>query len=386
MAFVRSIEIIHRYGLFSVVLLLCGCLSACDTGNAAAAERDPSQFPLNLEPSPDDDGTVRPSAGALKAFEISVVGDADDMDRTMVPAVVMLKDTSMSAVVAPIEGRIETIHVAEGQRVVAGAALATIRSPELIHLKAELRSATARLELAQDRMARQQRLTDDGVAIAAEVSAARSALQEAQSDVARTRDVLRSIGSSQAETLTLRAPRDGVVVNRQAIVGDTVGPDSAPLMFVGDTTDLWLVAHVFEGDLERVVPDSSVHVHLPGGVGETRGRIARIGEVVETSLRRAPVWIELEDVTGMRPGMMGQAGLRLRADSSLRLPPHAVLLGDTGHYRVWVEVGEGAYQPRQVVVGQTRHGLVEVMSGLHAGERVVTKGALLLDASASMRL
>lgn len=367
-----------------LLILLSAGFAACNNGNTASHEVGPEQ--LSIPPPAAPDGIVRPPEASLKAFEVSTVDDADDMDRTMVPAVVTLKDSAVSAVVSPVTGRIEAVHVVEGERVQKGDILATVRSPELINLRAELRGANARLGLARDVMQRQLELQKDGVAVASEISAARSALSEAESDVARLRDVLRSIGSSKTETLTLRARRDGVVMSRRALVGDAVGPDEEPLMFVGDTGALWLVAQVFEGDLERVVPESSVRVHLPGGVGETRGRVVRVGDVVETALRRAPVWVELDDVAGLRPGMMGQAGLRLRADSSLRLPPNAVLLRDTGEYRVWVEVEEGAYEPRPVVVGQTRHGLVEVMSGLKAGERVVTKGALLLDASASMRL
>lgn len=359
-----------------------GCKQSDATlpGSDHVVEETPSSMVI------EEDGLVRPSVKALKAFEVSTVGDAEDMEHMMAPAVVALKDTAVSAVVSPVEGRVETLHVVEGQRVLEGERVATIRSPELINLKAELRSAQARLELARDIMARQEQLSEDGVALAAEVSAARSALSEAESDVARLRSVLRSVGSSNTETLSLYSQRDGVVLSRQAVIGDSVGPNEDALMIIGDTQDLWLIAHVFEGDLERIVPDSSVRVHLPGGVGESSGRIARVGEVVETSLRRAPVWIELENAEGLRPGMIGQAGLQLRTDSSLRLPPTAVLLDEHGVYRVWIEAEEGAYRPREVVVGQTRHGLVEVMSGLNPGERVVTKGALLLDASASMRL
>ena len=366
-------------------LVLFATLVACGDGPPAPA-------PPSAEPEPSghirvgDDGSVQLSPLAMRGLEISEVGEADDTDRAMVPAVVELKDTAVSAVVSPVQGHVEVLHVVEGQRVREGDVLATVRSPELINLKAELRAAQARLTFAQDVKARQSRLVEDGVAVAAHVSEARSHLAEAESDVARLRGVLRSVGSTTDETLPRNARRAGVIVTRTARTGDTVGPGEDPLMLIGDTADLWLVAHVFEGDLERVLPDSRVRVHLPGGVGETGGTIVRIGEVVEPPLRRAPVWIELDEVASLRPGMMGQAGLRLRADPALRLPPTAVLLDETGVYRVWVEEDEGRFRAREVVAGHTRHGLVEVKRGIAAGERVVTRGALVLDASASMRL
>lgn len=370
--------------VLTLVLSVPLCVQGCKNGDAAPAASVDAQ---NIQAYDDAaTGIVRPAAAAAHAFEFALAGEADDTDRAMVPAMVTLRDNAVSAIVSPVEGRIETLYVVEGQRVAAGDVLATIRSPEMINLRAELRGANARLALARDGAARQEKLSEDGVAIAAEVAAARSALSEAEADVARLRRLLATMGRGSQERLELRASRDGVVLSRPAVVGDAVGPGEPPLMQIGDTSDLWVVAHVFESDLSRVIPDASARVHLPGGVGELRGRVHRVGDVVDASLRRAPVWIELDDASGVRPGMRGLAGLKLTTDAALRLPPQAVLLGDDGQYRVWVEVEPGAYAPRPVVVGQTRLGLVEVISGLTPGEKVVTRGALLLDASASMRL
>lgn len=364
-------------------LIFALAVSAC--ANPSTQDAPPTSD-LQVADPEDPYGTVRPPESALKAFEVAIVGEADDTDRTMVPAKVQFRDAATSAVVSPIEGRVEAIYVTHGQVVQQGDPVADIRSSELLDLQSSLREAQARQKLAKDTLARQERLAQDGVGIPAELIQAQTEVHNASNEVSRIRSVLKNIGSSRAKTLTLYAPRDGVVLDRNVVIGDAVGPDTGALMRIGDTQALWLVAHIFDGDLGRVVHDSRVRIHLPGGLDSTYGNILRVGEVVDTSMRRAPVWIELDDTEGLRPGMMGQAAIKLRGDSAMRLPPTAVLLTESGDYRVWVEVEEGAYQPRKVIVGQTRHGLVEVMSGLEPGERVVVKGALLLDASASMRL
>lgn len=372
----------------STFFALLLCLSAALTFGCArqTAGEEPPTSDLQVADAEDPYGTVRPPESALKAFEVALVGEADDTDRTMVPAVVQFRDAATSAVVSPIEGRVETIFVTNGQAVAEGDPVAEIRSSELLDLQSSLREAQSRLRLAQDALARQQRLDQDGVAVPSELVQAQSEAHQAQNEVRRIRSVLKNIGSERTQKLTLYAPRDGVVLDRNVVIGDAVGPDAGALMRIGDTRALWLVAHIFDGDLGRVVHDSRVRIHLPGGVSDTYGNILRVGEVVDSTIRRAPVWIELDDTEGLYPGMMGQAAIKLRGDSAMRLPPTAVLLTEEGDYRVWVEVEEGAYQPRKVIVGQTRHGLVEVMSGLEPGEHVVVKGALLLDASASMRL
>lgn len=372
---------------FTFFIFLACVSAAFSTGcaNPTTAEEPPAST-LQVSDAHDPYGTIRPPENALKAFEVARVGDADDTDRTMVPAVVQFKDAATSAVVSPVEGRVETIFVTNGQTVHAGDPVANIRSSELLELQSSLREAQSRARLAQDALARQERLDKDGVAVPSELVQAQSEAQQAKNEVSRIRSVLKNIGSERAQKLTLYAPRDGVVLDRNVVIGDAVGPETGALMRIGDTRALWLVAHIFDGELGRVVHDSRVRVHLPGGVSDTYGNILRVGEVVDSTIRRAPVWIELDDTEGLYPGMMGQAAIKLRGDSAMRLPPTAVLLTEEGDYRVWIEVEEGAYQPRKVIVGQTRHGLVEVMSGLEPGERVVVKGALLLDASASMRL
>lgn len=371
------------YAFLTLLMLLTGGVG-CESSSANSDEAPASE--LRIDPAEDPFGTIRPPESALKAFEVAVVGDADDSHRTMIPAVVQFRDAATSAVVSPVEGRVEAIHADSGQVVEHGAPLLDIRSAELLNMQASLRAAQTRLSLANDTLERQKRLDKDGVGVPSDLVQARSEVRKAQTDVNRIRGVLRNVGSNGSQHLTLYAPRDGVLMERNVTVGDAVGPDSGALMRVGDTSSLWMVAQVFDGDLGRVVPDSRVRIHLPGGLNDTYGTISRVGEVVDSTMRRAPVWIELDDTEGLRPGMMGQAAIRLRSDSALRLPPTAVLLTEEGDYRVWVEVEPGAYQPRQVIVGQTRHGLVEVMSGLESGERVVVQGALLLDASSSMRL
>lgn len=369
--------------IFAFLLLL---LSGLGCGNSSVnSDEVPSPDRL-VDAAEDPFGTVRPPENALKAFEVALVGEADDTDRTMIPAVVQFRDAATSAVVSPIDGRVEAIHAHNGQVVEKGEPLLDIRSADLLNMQASLRDAQTRLSLAQDTLERQERLDKDGVGVPADLVQARSDVREAKNDVSRIRSVLKNVGSNGAQHLTLYAPRDGVLLERNVVIGDAVGPDSGALMRVGDTSALWMVAHVFDGDLGRVVHDSRVRIHLPGGLNDTYGNIIRVGEVVDSTMRRAPVWIELDDTEGLRPGMMGQAAIRLRGDSAMRLPPTAVLLTEEGDYRVWIEVEPGAYQPRQVIVGQTRHGLVEVMSGLETGERVVVQGALLLDASSSMRL
>lgn len=331
-------------------------------------------------------GVIRPPAASLQAFEVEEVGEADDTDWMMVPAAVEFRNTAMSAVTSPVVGRVQRIFVTEGQFVEEGAPLLEIQSAEIIELQASLEAAKTRFKQADDTLKRQQGLQADGVAVEADVMQAQTQWYEAKNDVARLRTTLKNIGSSSSKTVILHAPREGVILERKVLTGDATSPDGGPLMFVGDTHALWIVAHIFDGDLERVVSNGSVQVHMPGGLGKKTGKIIRIGEIVDRSLRRAPVWIEVDNTEGLRPGMMGQAAVQLRADSSLRLPPTAVLLTEDGTYRVWVEKEVGAFQARDVVVGQTRHGLVEVMGGLQPGERVVVQGALLLDSAASMRL
>jgi cobalt-zinc-cadmium efflux system membrane fusion protein len=108
---------------------------------------------------------------------------------------------------------------------------------------------------------------------------------------------------------------------------------------------------------------------------------------MQADLRRGAVYIELDNTNlQLKPGMFARAMIEVAGPKRIVLPTSAILIKDKNQTIVYIEVSDGVFEPRNVLIGQAHDGFVPVLEGLNAGERVVTSGTLLLDSEASMLL
>ena len=211
-------------------------------------------------------------------------------------------------------------------------------------------------------------------------------LKEAKAEFDRASQAVTFLGEGTGETVIIRAPIDGTVLRIKATVGAMVQPGEN-LIELGDPAALWVVADVFERDLPLVREGAEATVELATISSPIRGRVVAIGAALETELRRAPVYIELKDRgLALRPGMYARVTLSGAHAERILLPVAAVLIKDGKRTIVYVENDDSTFQSREVVVGQSIEGRVPVIEGLAPGERVVVRGALLLDGEAEQLL
>ncbi|MCL2825329.1 MAG: efflux RND transporter periplasmic adaptor subunit, partial [Polyangiaceae bacterium] len=248
--------------------------------------------------------------------------------------------------------------------------------------------AMARASWRQARAAldRQNTMMEQGVGTERERLDAEKQLAEAQAELSRAEAAVRFVGGNAGTTVVVRSPIAGTVVSRNATVGAAADPGGESLVEVGDPSELWIVADVFERDLHLVREGAAVQVELPSVPDALVGTVVSVGAVVEGNTRAAPVRVMLENYSGLlRPGMFGRARIQ-SPDSATAIPIEAVLLKDGRQTVVYLETGEGEYARRSVVVAQPADGKVLVMSGISVGDRVVVRGALLLDGAAEQLL
>jgi cobalt-zinc-cadmium efflux system membrane fusion protein len=300
---------------------------------------------------------------------------------------VAFRDKAISSVGAQVAGRILKVHVQVGDRVRTGDPLVTLSSPGAATARAELAHARVEVQSAEEQCKRQTDMLQRGVGLDFEKFEAQMRLKQAQAELQRASKVVAALGEGTGETVITRAPIAGTVLHRTATVGATVEPGGQPLIEIGDPSALWVVADVFERDLPLVHEGAEATIALASVPVPTRGRIVAIGAAVETELRRAPVYIAVEEQQStLRPGMYARITINAALSQGVVVPVSAVLIKDGKRNIVYVESGEGAFAPRDVVVGQSIDGHVQVISGLTPGERVVVRGALLLDGTAEQLL
>ena len=286
----------------------------------------------------------------------------------------------MVSVTTKYPGWVERVYVNYvGEPVRKGQPLFEIYSPELVQTQQELFSAldfARRMEGAPDEAGQRAR---------ALVEAARTRLgywdiTPQQIDrLAETGQVLR--------TLTVSAPARGVVMQRMVgLEGMAVRP-GMELFHIADLSALWLSVEVFEDQLAWLREGSTAEIALPYFPGETfSGRVRFIEPQVTEKTRTVALRLEVPNPDGrIRAGMYATVIFEpVAARDAVAVPSLAVLR--TGERNlVVVAEGSGRFTPREVTLGAEGENYVHVLSGVEAGEVVVTSAQFLIDSESNLR-
>jgi RND family efflux transporter MFP subunit len=292
---------------------------------------------------------------------------------------VTLDETRIAKVQTKLEGWIDQVFVDfTGKQVKKGDPLLSFYSPEALATQQEYLLAMKALHVMHDSPVHETMASTENL-----VSAAKKRLQlwditDRQIDeIGRTGRTL--------QNLTLESPIAGFVMERNAFPKQHITPETA-LYTIADLSTVWVLADVFEyeaGNVRLNAPATLTLAYLPGRA--FHGRVSYILPQVDPATRTLKVRIQFENPGFvLKPEMYGEVELRGAGARRLVVPQSSVL--NSGDKQiVFVDRGSGAFEPRQVKVGVEANGRVEILSGLRAGERVVTSGNFLLDSESRLK-
>lgn len=283
-----------------------------------------------------------------------------------------------------------------GSRVARGETLAELvvrneRVGESPILRLELSNAEAELRLAEQTLARVERVATAGAVPARRLDEARVARDTAAARVKIAQEQLRHLelsrsgeGTGEAgERVVVRAPIAGVIAESLAVAGATV--DAGQMLYRIVTLDrVHVVGAVPEQHLSQVQAVEAAEVVVPGVDPLRTTRRVSVGRVVDREARSVPIIFALDDPPAAVA--IGQTvSLRLigaGAAEGVTIPASAVV-DDAGQPIVFVQAGGESFERRPVRVGGPREGgYVHIVSGLDAGERIVSRGAHLVRLAA----
>src|SRR5262249_6310810 len=146
----------------------------------------------------------------------------------------------------------------------------------------------------------------------------------------------------------------------------------------------WVIADVFEQDLPFIHAGDSAAVTVPAFPGRTwNGQITFVGDTLDSQSRTAHARIELDNPElALRSGMFAHVVVRGQAEGDAEVPIGAVL-ARRDQFFVFVRNPDQSFVQREVHPGEQHGPLVTILTGLHPGEQVVTRGAILLDSEAN---
>ncbi|OKO90462.1 hemolysin D [Bradyrhizobium sp. NAS80.1] len=319
-----------------------------------------------------DDGVVKLSPGKIQRTGVKSERAERRSIRVRVkaPGTIQLDERRVSVIAMRAESFVQKVaDVTTGARVTAGQPLMEIYSSAVASAAAEyLATITSKTVGGVETYGRgsRQRLVNLDV----------------------PEPVIAEMEKTHSAPVTIRwsAPRDGIVLERNAIEGMRANPGDV-LFRIADTSVVWALVDVAERDLGNIAVGQSVAVRARSFPGRTfTGKITIVYPQVNRDTRTVRVRIELANLDAvLLPDMYVDADIDT-ADAApvLAVPDSSVL--DTGSRQaVLVDKGEGRFEPREVKLGRRGGGYIEVRDGLADGEAVVTSANFLIDAESNLK-
>ncbi|MEB3224988.1 MAG: efflux RND transporter periplasmic adaptor subunit [Synechococcus sp.] len=216
------------------------------------------------------------------------------------------------------------------------------------------------------------------------------AIAAAQKRVIAQQAILAQAQESLTYTQTV-APQSGIILSKKVEAGDTIQAGQT-LLEIGDLSAIKVEIQISDRDLSQFTQGQRVNVALDAFPGETfSGEVTRISPVADAAARLIPVEITIPNPAGkIATGLLARVSLNNpNTNTAVMIPATALKTGATEQPTIFVPVTQGeetTIQVRPVQVGKEDNGLVEILSGLRAGERYIIKGDRPLETGQMVRL
>ena len=287
-------------------------------------------------------------------------------------AVGTVQAEQIAAVTSRVVANIVEMRVSAGQRVTNGETLVVLDDRDLRHRVEQaqdaVRSAEATLAQAQSDYKRDKPLFDQQVITTYDFEHTQTNLKTAEANFDRLQQAVREAEVNLSYAV-IRSPFTGVVVDKLANLGDLAAPGK-PLLTMYEQGRLWLEANVPEDLMDRVRLNEVLPFRIDATGREMRGRVVEIVPSSDPSSRTVVVRVHLSETKDILPGMFGRLLLPMKPEAVLAVPASALIRA--GQLTMVDVVSEGRLQRRTVQLGRAIGSQFEVLSGLAAGETVVT--------------
>ncbi|UCE05072.1 MAG: efflux RND transporter periplasmic adaptor subunit [bacterium] len=309
------------------------------------------------------------------------------------PGKVVARPDGEALVGSLVGGRVVEIHVGLGDRVLKGSTLCNIESPEIGAAQAAYIRALAQYNLAQKDLDRHQKLFSEKIGSEKTLIEKEALEQSARAELAASERALHSLGFLESEVknlmsnhstsgmLTLKSPIAGTVTDWSIQLGQRVDSEEN-LFHIVDLSRLWIQIALYEKDLAYIRNNQSVDI-IPQSLSGVnfQGKIVRIGREVKGETRTIDCYVEVANPDEILiPNLFVTCRVQIGSDGEevLAVPEDAIIIDQHSDRAVYVEHEPQRFVVREVEIGRSSSGWIEVVDGLKEGDRVVFKGAFFI--------
>lgn len=345
----------------------------------AQTSAEPFMFVLNQE-----EGKVELNDAQIKAASIGIdtAGAARMRFTLQLPGEIRLNEDRTSHVVPRIAGVVESALASLGQAVKKGQVLAVIASPDASEQRSELQTAQKRLSLAKTTFEREKRLWEQKISAEQDYLQAAQVLHEAEVAVTNAQQKLSALGLTSGSSgglnrFELRAPFDGLVIEKHLSLGESVKEDAA-VFTVSDLGQVWAEINVPAKDLPLIKVGEKVTIKATAFDMSATGTISFVGPLIGEQTRMAKARAILTNPKGTwRPGLFVSVEVTSsEADVPVTVVSDAIqTVGDKPV--VFLKVN-GGFIAQPVQLGRSDGKRVEVLQGFKSGTPYAAAGSFVV--------
>jgi cobalt-zinc-cadmium efflux system membrane fusion protein len=319
-----------------------------------------------------------PAVAAQVGIETVTAARRPMAEELIVPVRIALDPGRIARVSARADGLVRAVHAELGALVRAGDRVVTLESPAAAAARAELAAARVRLANAARAHARATRSAEERIGSQSDLERAHNELAAARADLRAHEAASAITGPGGGALVHLRAPREGILIARSAVVGQQARAEEA-LFELADLSSVWGILDVPDADAPRLREGLAVTVEIDGHEGTMSAVLAWIAPSVDPRTRTVQARIALpNDGRRLRANAFGRARIAVAPERVGVVVPRDALHAVHGREVVFVQRSSVLFEPRAVQVTVRGPGEALLADGSLAGERVVTTGGFQL--------
>lgn len=373
-------EFIHSSRRYWPALLTAGfLLGGCSSGASTNAPASATATDLKL------------TAAQMQHVQMVTVAESQFHKAIHTNGTVDFDQERSTSLLAPISGPVTKLLVAPGDRVKKGQALAYVDSPDFAAAVGAFRKTDAAARNAR-------RIADVDKDLLAHKGVSEREAAQAQSDAIGTesdrdaaRQALAALGVDEKSIAAIgngkdvafsggaiRAPLDGIVVERLITPGELLQAGTTPCFTIADLSRVWVNAQVFGGDVGQVNVGDSAEIDVDGT--NLKGTVTNVAAEVDPNTRSVVARVTVDNPHGvLKKQMYVPVTIVARGESKgLLVPVSAILRDDENLPFVYVVQADGGFARTHVTPGYRDGDRSVVDDGLHAGDKIVAQGAIFL--------
>lgn len=362
-------------------------------------------------------GTFRPTELQWRSLKVAPVTVLAFRPEQVTEGTIAVDDDLTTPVFSHYSGRVSKVIAMLGDVVKPGDPLFVIHASEFVQAQNDLITALANLQSARSQLTMAQTTEKRTHELYLAQGGSLKDWQQAQTDLITAQNTVRSdeialhavrnrlriLGKTDQEIASLEAqptqkldpvsivtaPVRGTITQRQIGVGQYINSEAAgatnPVYTISDLSTVYLIANVREVDAPLMKLGLPLEVQVlayPGRIFE--GKVSYVAPSIDPNTHRLPVRADVENPDGaLKPGMFANFNIITGEAATAPAVPQGAVVYEGEQARVWVAGEEDTLALREIRTGRTSNGMVEVVAGLSAGDKVVTSGTVFIDRAAT---